>query len=177
MNYIGNFSTSPANLLPWIKTRNTVASAILRCFNPSAESYIAKNKLKHLLIQPQDGIYYVSDRSFRSCIGVLLVCRKTILAKCIVQDAHDKMGHGCDNLQILSTIQAEFYIPGVRKLILSIKNPALDVSNSTKPVSQQWKEICQTFSSLFIHHSAIVRQIYSAPSSPTTIKTQPKDGF
>ena len=66
-------------------------------------------------------IYYVSNRSFRSCIGVPLVCGKTILARCIVQDAHIKMGHGHDTLQILSTIQAEFYIPGVRKLILCIK--------------------------------------------------------
>ena len=31
-----NFSKSPANLLPWIETRNTDASTILRCFNPSA---------------------------------------------------------------------------------------------------------------------------------------------
>ena len=50
-----------------------------------------------------------------------MVCGKTILANCIVQDAHNKLGHGRDVLQILSTIQAEFYIPGVRKLILRLK--------------------------------------------------------
>ena len=37
---------------------------------------------------PVDGVYYVSDRSFRSRIGVPLICKKTILAKCILNDAH-----------------------------------------------------------------------------------------
>ena len=115
------YSGSPDNLLPWTKTRNAIASNIISCFKSSTESYIAKNKLKHLLVQPQDGIYYLSDRSFRSHIGVPLVCGKTILADCIVQDAHNKLGHGHDILQIFSTIQVEFYIPGVRKLILCLK--------------------------------------------------------
>ena len=50
-----------------------------------------------------------------------LVCGKTIQATCIVQDAHNKLGHGRDVLQILSIIQTEFYIPGVRKIILRLK--------------------------------------------------------
>ena len=72
-----------------------------------------------MLIQPQDGIYYASDRSVRSCIRVPLICGKTVLANCIVQDAHNKLGHSRDVLQIL--IQAKFYIPGVKKLILRLK--------------------------------------------------------
>ena len=66
-------------------------------------------------------MYYVSDRSFRSRIGVPLICGKTVLAKCIVQDAHDTLGHGRDILQILSYILANFYITGVRKLVVNLK--------------------------------------------------------
>ena len=122
-------SKSPENLLPWNRTRNIIVSNIINCFNSSAEGYIAKNKLKHLLVRPQDGIYYVSDRSFRSRIGVPLICGKTVLANCIVQDAHDKLGHGRDVLQILSIIQAEFYIPGARKLVLRLKKSCPGCTN------------------------------------------------
>ena len=63
----------------------------------------------------------MSDRSFRSRIGVPLVCKKSILAKCIVRDAHSKLGHGRDVLQALSYIQSKFFIPGVRKMITDMK--------------------------------------------------------
>ena len=71
-------------ILPWNNVLNYISSSIIISFNPSTEAYIAKNKLKHLLIQPQDRIYYVSDRSFRSRIGVPLICGKSLLACCIV---------------------------------------------------------------------------------------------
>ncbi len=72
---------------------------------------IANNKMKHLVIQLVDGVYYVSDRSFRSRIGVPLICKKTILAKCILSDAHTDLGHGRDVLQVLTHIQTSFFIP------------------------------------------------------------------
>ena len=50
-----------------------------------------------------------------------LICKKTILAKCIVLDAHSEMGHGRDVLQTLSHIQSKFFIPGVRKMITDMK--------------------------------------------------------
>ena len=68
----------------------------------------------------------MSDRSFRSRIGVPSICGKTVPAECIVQDAHNKLGHGPNVLQILSIIQAEFYILGVRKLILRLKKSCPD---------------------------------------------------
>ena len=73
-----------APILPWNNVWNYISSSIISCFNPSTEAYIAKNKLKHLLIQPQDRIYYVS---------VPLICGKSLLASCIMQDAHNKLGH------------------------------------------------------------------------------------
>ena len=73
------------------------------------------------MIQPLDGIYYVSDRSFLSRIKVPLICGKSALAHCIVQDTHDKLGCGRDVLQILSSILTKLYIPGVRKLVLLLK--------------------------------------------------------
>ena len=63
----------------------------------------------------------VSDRSFRSRIGDPLVCKKTILGKCIVRDAQVELGHGRDVLQVLSYIQSKFFIPGVRKMITDMK--------------------------------------------------------
>ena len=107
-------------ILPWNNARNSISSSIISCFN-SSEAYIAKNNFKHLLIQPQDGIYYVSDRSFRSPIGVPLICGKSFLACCIVQGAQNKLGHGCDILQMLSSILTKFFIPGCRKLVIHIK--------------------------------------------------------
>jgi len=66
-------------------------------------------------------VYYVSDRSFRSRIGVPLICKKTILAKCILSDAHTDLGHGRDVLQVLTHIQTSFFIPGIRKMITALK--------------------------------------------------------
>ena len=63
----------------------------------------------------------MSDCSFRSRIRVPLVCKKTILAKCIVYDAHAKLGHGRDVLQVLSYIQSKFFIPGVCKMVTDMK--------------------------------------------------------
>ena len=83
--------------------------------------FLAKHRLKHLVVQQQDDVHYVSDRSFRSRIGVPLICGKTVLARCIVQDAHAKLGHGRDILQLLHNILSEFYIPGVRKMIVQQK--------------------------------------------------------
>ena len=115
------FKQDSASLLPWINIWNSISSAIINCFKPSTEAYITKNKLKHLLIQPQHRIYYVSDRSFRSCISVPLICGKSLQAGCIMQDAHKKLGHGRDILQILSSILAEFHIPGGNKLVVQDK--------------------------------------------------------
>ena len=50
-----------------------------------------------------------------------LICRKTTLARCIVQDAHVTLGHGRDILQVLSYILAKFYITRVRKLVTNLK--------------------------------------------------------
>ena len=61
--------------------------------------------MKRLVIQLVDGVYYVSDRSFRSRIGVPLICKKTILAKCILNDAHADLGHVRDVPQVLTHIQ------------------------------------------------------------------------
>ena len=73
------------------------------------------------MVQLLDKVHCVSDRSFRFCVGVPLVCRKTVLACCIVQDAHVKLGHGSDLLQLLHNILSEFYIPGVKKMIIQLK--------------------------------------------------------
>ena len=78
------FKQSPTEVLPWARICSAIYTTV-SCFSPSAESFIVKNKLKHLLIQPQDGIYYISDRSFRSHQGVPPVCGKSLLARCIVQ--------------------------------------------------------------------------------------------
>ena len=80
--------------------------------------------MKHLVIQLVDGVYYVSDRSFHSRIRVPLICKKTILAKCILNDAHADLGHGRDVLHVLTHIQSNFFIAGIHKMIT-----ALDVSN------------------------------------------------
>ena len=98
-----------------------VSSTIVSCFKPSADTFLAKHKLKHLVVQLLDEVHYVSDRSFRSRVGVPLVCGKTVLARCIVQDAHVKLGHGRDVLQLLHNILSEFYIPGVKKLVVQMK--------------------------------------------------------
>ena len=94
---------------------------VIKCFANASETVIATNKLKYLVIQPLDGVYHISDRSFRSRIGVPLICKKTILAKCIVRDAHSEMGHGRDVLQTLSQVQSKFFIPGFRKMITDMK--------------------------------------------------------
>ena len=79
----------------------TCASIILHhcCFRAESETFIATNKLKHLVIQPLDDVYYVSDRSFRSTIGVPLISGKTVLAKFIAQDLHVALRNGRDVLQ------------------------------------------------------------------------------
>ena len=105
----------------WKSVVTSISSSIIKCYSTDSEHIIASNKMKHLVIQSLDGIYYVSDRSFRSRIGVPLICKKTILAKCIVKDAHTELGHGRDVLQVLSHIQSKFYIPGVREMITNMK--------------------------------------------------------
>ena len=73
------------------------------------------------MVQLQDRVHYVSDRSFRSCVGIPLVCGKTVLARCIVQDAHIQLGHGRDVLQLVHNILSEFYTLGVKKMIVQMK--------------------------------------------------------
>ena len=68
----------------WSSVKTSILSFIISCFASTAETIITNNKLKHLVIQPLDGVYHVSDHSFWSRIGVPLICKKTILAKCIV---------------------------------------------------------------------------------------------
>ena len=54
-------------------------------------------------------------------MGVPLICGKTVLDRCIVQDAHIKLGHGRDVLQLFHYILSEFFIPGVKKMIVQMK--------------------------------------------------------
>ena len=105
----------------WNTVKTSISSSVIRCFARATEIIIATNKIKHLMVQHLKGVYYVSDCSFRSCIGVPLICKKTILAKCIVNDSHAELGHVRDVLQILSHIQAKFFIPGVRKMVTNLK--------------------------------------------------------
>ena len=77
--------------------------------------------MKRLVVQNVEWVYYVSDRSFRSRVGIPLICKTTILAKCIVNDVHRDLGHGRDVLHIISHIQTNFFIPGVRKMITDLK--------------------------------------------------------
>ena len=87
-----NYKQNPNPSQTWSSIRSSTSSTIISCFKSDSELFIAKNKLKHLVITPQDCVYYVSDRSFGSRIGVPLICGKTILARCIVQDAHVTLG-------------------------------------------------------------------------------------
>ena len=112
---------NPSPPQTWNSVKSSILSSIINCFSKDSEQIIAKNKMKHLVIQSRDGVYYVSDRSFRSRIGVPLICRKTVLAKCIVKDAHEELGHGRDVLQVLSIIQSKFFIPGVRRMVSDMK--------------------------------------------------------
>jgi len=105
----------------WNFIKSSIKSSILKCFTSESELIIANNRMKHLVIQQVDGVYYVSDRSFRSRIGVPLICKKTILAKCILNDAHAHLGHGRDVLHVLTHIQTNFFIPGIRKMITALK--------------------------------------------------------
>ncbi len=105
----------------WNSIKASILSSVLKCFTTESALIIANNKMKHLVIQLVDGVYYVSDRSFRSRIGVPLICKKTILAKCILSDAHTDLGHGRDVLQVLTHIQTSFFIPGIRKMITALK--------------------------------------------------------
>ena len=114
-----NLKQSVNQLLPCSKIRNTILYSIISYFTPQAVISMAKNKLKHLVIQALDGIYYMSDRSFRSRMGDPLISGKIILAQCIVWDAYDKLGHGKDVLQILSSLLTEF--TRVRSPVVKLK--------------------------------------------------------
>ena len=105
----------------WSKVKDSISSSNIKCFIRSTEVIIASNKMKHLVVQNVEGVYYVSDRSFRSRGGIPLICKTTILAKCIVNDVHRDLGHGRDVLHIISHIQTNFFIPGVRKMITDLK--------------------------------------------------------
>ena len=113
--------TQPNPQSTWSKIKDSILSSVVQCFVRSTEVIINSNKMKQLVIQKVEGVYYVSDRSFRSRIGVPLICKLTILAKCIVNDAHSTLGHGRDILQVISHIQAKFYIPSVRRLVTDLK--------------------------------------------------------
>ena len=111
---------NPIPALTWSSLKISFSSFIIKCFSSDAETLVATNRLKHLVIQPLDGVYHVPDHSFRSRIGVPSICKKTILAKCIVQDTQVELGHGRDALQLLSYIQSKFFIPGIRKMIMDL---------------------------------------------------------
>ena len=83
---------NPVPTTTWNSIKTSILSSVLKTFSSTTEIIITANKLKHLVIQSLDRVYHVSDRSFRSRIGVPLVCKKTILAKCIVRDAYLKLG-------------------------------------------------------------------------------------
>ena len=112
---------NPTPSSSWSTIKSSISASVIKCFTEDAEIIIANNKMKHLVIQQVDGVYYVSDRSFRSRIGVPLVCKKSLLASCIVRDAHAELGHGRDVLQVLTHLQSKFFIPGVRKMITNMK--------------------------------------------------------
>ena len=63
----------------WSFIKSSIMSSVLKCFTKESELIIANNKMKHFIIQQVDGVYYVSDRSFCSRIGVPLICKKTLL--------------------------------------------------------------------------------------------------
>ena len=112
---------NPNPVTTWNTVKTSISSSVIRCFARATEIIIATNKMKHLVVQSLEGVYYASDLSSRSRIGVSLICRKTILDKCIVNNAHAELGHGRDVLQVLSHIQTKFFIPGVQKMITNLK--------------------------------------------------------
>ena len=127
---------NPNPAFTWSKIKDSISSSIIKCFIRTTESIIASNKMKHLVVQNVEGVYYVSDRSFRSRVGVPLICKTTILAKCIVNDAHSDLGHGRDVLHTISHIQTSFFIPGVRKMITDLKKSCPGcIKLSNKPFS------------------------------------------
>ena len=65
---------NPIPTTTWNSIKTSILSFVLKCFSSAAETIISANKLKYLVIQSLDGVYHVSDHSFRSRIGVPLVC-------------------------------------------------------------------------------------------------------
>ena len=110
----GNGTVRGEPTTTWNFIKSSIKSSILKLI-------IANNRMKHLVIQQVDGVYCVSDRSFRSRIGVPLICKKTILAKCILNETHAHLGHGRDVLHVLTHIQTNFFIPGICKMINALK--------------------------------------------------------
>ena len=166
----------PAPDKTWSSIKNYISASVLQCFVRDSEIIIATNKMKHLVIQLIDKIYYVSDRSFRFRIGVPLVCKKTVLANCIVKDAHAELGHGLDVLQVLSHIQSKFFIPGVRKMITDMKKSCPGCIMLNKKPFAESKLMFQMFSNRFSLPSATVRRTYSALSWHIMEKFNSKDG-
>ena len=69
-------------------------------------------------------------------LGVPLICKTTILAKCIINNAHRDLGQGQDVLHIISHIQTNFFIPGVRKMITDLKKSCTGcIKLNNKPFS------------------------------------------
>ena len=109
----------------WNTAHTQLSNIILRSIKEENEKYLAKHKLKNLVINLQDGVYMVADRSFRARIGVPLVSSTSILAKCIIRDLHRETGHARDWLRAASILQHKFYLPGAKKLIEKFKQNCL----------------------------------------------------
>jgi len=101
----------------WDTAESHISRTILQCFKPDNDRFLAKHPLKNLVKVLQEDVWLVADRSFRSRIGIPLVCKDSILATCIIKDAHQSLGHARDWIQVQSAIGLEFYIPGAKKLI------------------------------------------------------------
>ena len=112
-----NLSVQNKFVQPWNTAETAINKLILSRFQDENVKYLASHKLKQLVTSQINGIWYVSDRSFRARSGVPLIPSKTILAQCIIKDAHRDLGHARDYLQVLSHLTLRYFIPGARKLI------------------------------------------------------------
>ena len=104
----------------WSKVKDSISSSIIKCFIRSTEVNIASNKMKHLVVQMLKG--FITSPTEVS-IPVLVSC--SFVRWLSWQNAslilNSYLGHGWDILQVLSHIQAKFFIPGVRKMITDLK--------------------------------------------------------
>ena len=56
-----NYRQNPNPTQTWSIVRNLIFTTMINCFKADPEAFIAKNKHKHLVIFPQDGMYTLSQ--------------------------------------------------------------------------------------------------------------------